>query len=104
MPWDVKEIFRRYFTRESLSDKQRIKCLEEDVEDLQRRVRELEDARKDDKCDDLNYIRASDIVLVKHPLKGWVKGCVMEKCCGAAFVTIAGGECIWTDKVRKIEK
>jgi hypothetical protein len=44
------------------------------------------------------------MVMVKHPKKGWVKGCVMEKCCGAAFVTIAGGECIWTDKVRKIEK
>lgn len=103
MPWDVKEIFRRYFARESLSDKQRIKCLEEDVEDLQRRIRELEDARDDERCDNLGDIRASDMVMVKHPKIGWVKGCVMEKCLCAAFVVV-GGECIWTDKVRKIEK
>ena len=74
-----------------------------ELQDLRRRVRELEDARDDEECTDLNDIRISDRVMVKHPKKGWVKGCVMEKCLCAAFV-VSDGECIWTDKVRKIEK
>ena len=76
----------------------------EELQETKRRVRELEDARKDDECDILSDIRASDMVMVKHPKKGWVKGCVMEKCLCAAFVVVGEGECIWTDKVRKIEK
>ena len=75
----------------------------EEVQELKRRVRELEDAKNDDRCDALSDIRVSDMVMVKHPKKGWVKGCVMEKCLCAAFV-VSDGECIWTDKVRKIEK
>jgi len=82
----------------------KISDLWEEVQGLKRRVRELEDARKDDECDILSDIRASDMVMVKHPRKGWVKGCVMEKCLCAAFVVVGEGECIWTDKVRKIEK
>ena len=74
-----------------------------ELQDLRRRVRELEDARDNEECTDLNDIRISDRVMVKHPKKGWVKGCVMEKCLCAAFV-VSDGECIWTDKVRKIEK
>ena len=76
----------------------------EELQETKRRVRELEDARKDDECDILSDIRASDMVMVKHPRKGWVKGCVMEKCLCAAFVVVGEGECVWTDKVRKIEK
>jgi len=76
----------------------------EELQETKRRVRELEDARKDDECDILSDFRASDMVMVKHPKKGWVKGCVMEKCLCAAFVVVGEGECVWTDKVRKIEK
>ena len=101
MPWDIKEIFRRYCARDSLSTKQRLKCLEEDVEDLRRRLERLENAREDEKYDKLGDINVSDMVMVKHPKKGWVKGCVMEKCCGAAFVVVGDGECIWTVKVRR---
>ena len=82
----------------------KISDLWEEVQGLKHRVRELEDARKDDECDILSDIRASDMVMVKHPKKGWVKGCVMEKCLCAAFVVVGEGECVWTDKVRKIEK
>jgi len=74
----------------------------DEVQGLKRRVRELEDVKDDDRCDDLSDIRISDRVMVKHPKKGWVKGCVMEKCLCAAFV-VSDGECIWTDKVRKID-
>lgn len=74
----------------------------EEVQELKRRVRELKDAKDDDRCDVLSDIRVSDMVMVKHPKKGWVKGCVMEKCFRAAFVVVGEGECIWTDKVRKI--
>ena len=80
----------------------KISDLWEEVQGLKRRVRELEDARDDERCDALSDIRISEMVMVKHPKKGcWVKGCVMEKCLCAAFVVV-GGECIWTDKVRKI--
>lgn len=82
----------------------KISDLWEELQETKRRVRELEDAKKDDECDILSDIRASDMVMVKHPKKGWVKGCVMEKCLCAAFVVVGEGECIWTDKVRKIDK
>ena len=82
----------------------KISDLWEELQETKRRVRELEDARDDERCDALGDIRASDMVMVKHPKKGWVKGCVMEKCLCAAFVVVGEGECIWTDKVRKIEK
>ena len=75
----------------------------EEVQGLKRRIRGLEDAKDEERCDDLSDIRVSDRVMVKHPKKGWVEGCVMEKCLCAAFV-VSDGECIWTDKVRKIEK
>lgn len=81
----------------------KIADLWEEVQTLKKRVRELEDAKDDDRCDVLSDIRVSDMVMVKHPKKGWVKGCVMEKCLCAAFVVVGEGECIWTDKVRKID-
>ena len=82
----------------------KISDLWEELQETKRRVKALEDAKKDEECDALSDIRISDLVMVKHPKKGcWVKGCVMEKCLCAAFV-VSDGECIWTDKVRKIEK
>lgn len=80
----------------------KISDLWEEVQGLKRCVKELEDARDDERCDALGDIHASDMVMVKHPKKGWVKGCVMEKCLCAAFVVVGEGECVWTDKVRKI--
>ena len=47
MPWDVKEIFRRYWARESLSVKQRIKCLEEDAEEVKSGRCRLDDIEDD---------------------------------------------------------
>lgn len=101
MPWDVKEIFRRYFARESLSDKQRIKCLEEDVEDLQRRVKALED--ENEECTPISELRASDMVMAYNEKFGWVKACVMETYGKLAFV-VGDGKFWFADKVRKIEK
>lgn len=73
----------------------------EEVQELKRRVRELEDARDEEKCTDISDICISDVVMAKHPEKGWIKACVMEKCLRNAFV-VSDGRCFWTDKVRKI--
>ena len=80
----------------------KIADLWEELQETKRRVRELEDARDDERCDNLGDIRASDMVMVKHPEKGWIKGCVMEKCLCGAFVVVGEGECVWTDRVRRI--
>jgi len=104
MPWDVKEIFRRYFERETLSDKQRIKCLEEDVEDLQRRVRELEDAERDrSSLVDVADLRPGDRVAAwDSSKKQWRSGHVNELYGLMALVVTDDGDCFMASKTRRL--
>ena len=80
----------------------KISDLWEEVQGLKRRVRELEDAKKKGLAD-IDDVRISEMVMAWHPVKGWLKGCVMEKSGPEVFV-VCGTSCIWTDKVKKIEK
>ena len=52
----------------------------------------------------ISDINLSDMVKVYSPEKGWIEGCVMEKCNDSVFIVCEEGYCIWSDKVKKIYK
>ena len=108
MPWDIKEIFRRYCARDSLSTKQRLKCLEEDVEDLRRRLERLEKVADESvKPLDVSSVRPETRVRAWHPEKGWIDAYFWENCCGAAFVRAVddhtGLGFFWTNRIAEAE-